>query len=226
MRLTYCVRGIKAHACSCARCTLCVLGEFPLGVSDLLEDGLRATMDRKRPHRHRPNRQPQHCRSFRRRGKGVPSLGQRTVHARQRPGNIQSVARRTSLRLNANGPHPGRQTGQFIGDHYQFVVQLLVIHALQYLVVPVQSPMEAVVGAAPQALAELHIVLPPLPDGPKETHPQAQRYWPGPWSGSSGRPCAAPGAVARCGCPFSPMTIPGAITVPGGSCRSCICAAA
>ena len=90
--------------------------------------------------------------------------------------NIKSVTRRPPLRLDADGPHPCRQFGQLIGYLYQLVVKLLIINAFKDLVVPVQSPVKTVVGTPPQPLAKLQIVLPPLSDGPKETHLRTQRY--------------------------------------------------
>ncbi|MBB6406118.1 hypothetical protein HNP00_003450 [Arthrobacter sp. AZCC_0090] len=42
--------------------------------------------------------------------------------------------------------------------------------------VPVKAAVEAVVSAPPQSFAKFSIVLPPLPDGPKESQSSAQRY--------------------------------------------------
>ncbi len=94
----------------------------------------------------------------------------------KRPGYIEAVARGTLLCLDANSPDARRQLGQFIGYLHEFVVQLVIVNALKNLVIPVQSPVEAVVGAAPQAFAKFQIVLPSLADGPKETHLRTQRY--------------------------------------------------
>ena len=98
------------------------------------------------------------------------------MHPCQGPRNIQAVAWGSSLRLDANGPHARRQLGKIIGDLHKLVVQLLIINALKNLVVPVQAAVETVVGASPQPLTELQIVLPSLADGPKETHERTQRY--------------------------------------------------
>lgn len=98
------------------------------------------------------------------------------MHTGKPSRDIQTVAGRPFLRLNADASHPWRQLGQFVGYLHELVVELLIIHALKDLVVPIQSPMETVMGAAPQPLAKLQIVLPPLPDGPKETHLGTQRY--------------------------------------------------
>lgn len=98
------------------------------------------------------------------------------MHACERPRNVQSVTGCLKLRLDADGTHPGRQVRQFIGNDHEFDVELFVFYALKHLVVPVKAAVEAVVSAPPQSFAKFSIVLPPLPDGPKESQSSAQRY--------------------------------------------------
>ena len=79
--------------------------------------------------------------------------------------NVQSVAGRPPLRLNANFPDAGREAGQLIGDLHQLSIELFVLHALEHLVVAVEAAVEPVMGTAPQALAKFGVVFPPLPGG-------------------------------------------------------------
>ena len=98
------------------------------------------------------------------------------MHTGKPSRDVQAVAGRPFLGFDADGPDPRRQLGEFVGYLHELVVELLIIHALKDLVVPIQSPMKTVMGTAPQPLAKLQIVFPPLPDGPKETHLRTQRY--------------------------------------------------
>ena len=178
MRLTSCPGGINAYACSCARLAYCCLSgpELPLRVSHLLEHRLSTPPDGQGSHRHGAHSQPQHRRRLCCGGQGITGLGQRPVHAGQGPGNVQSVARRTFLCLDANSPHTGRQLSELVGDLNQFAIELFIINALENLVISIQSTVETVMGAPPQPLAKLQIVFPSLADGPKETHLGTQRY--------------------------------------------------
>lgn len=98
------------------------------------------------------------------------------MHSCERPRDVQSVTWRPELRLDADGTDPGRQAGQFVRNDHEFDVQLFVFHALKHLVVPVKAAVEAIVGTPPESFAKFSIVLPSLPDGPKETQCSAQRY--------------------------------------------------
>lgn len=98
------------------------------------------------------------------------------MHPCERARNVQSVTWRAELRLDADGPDSGRQAGQFVGNEHEFDVKLFVFHALKHLVVPVKAAVEAIVGTPPQSFAKFSIVLPSLPDGPKESQCSAQRY--------------------------------------------------
>lgn len=94
------------------------------------------------------------------------------MDAGQRVGNVQRFAGRTPLRLHADGPYPDQQGRQSVGYFHQFVVEPVILNALKYLVKPVQAALEAVVGPAPQAPAEFHIILPPLPGGAEKAQPR------------------------------------------------------
>ena len=63
--------------------------------------------------------------------------------------NIQPVAGRAALRLNADLPDASGKRGQLVGYLHQLCVELVVLHAFENLVVPVQAAVEAVMGAAP-----------------------------------------------------------------------------
>ena len=150
--------------------------QLAFGVGNLFKDRLRPAPNGQCAHRNGPNGQPKHGRCFCRGGQGISSLGQSTVNTGERTRNVQAIARRPLLGFHADGPHTRRQLSQLIRNLHELVVELVVVDTLKDLVVPVQSAVKAIVGAAPEALTQLKIVLPPLPDGPKETHDQAQRY--------------------------------------------------
>lgn len=113
----------------------------------------------------------------------------------ERSGNIQPITGRTELRLHADRTNPGRQVRQLVGNDYEFTVELLVFDAFQHLVIPIKAAVKTVVGTPPQSFAKFSVILPPLPDGPKESQPGAQRYWPGWRSGSSTR-AGLPGSAS------------------------------
>lgn len=81
----------------------------------------------------------------------------------QRSRDVQSVAWRAPLRLRAHKADARRKRGKLVGDFQEFIVKLLVLHAFQHLVIPVQPAMEAVMGTTPETFAEFDVVLPPLP---------------------------------------------------------------
>ena len=87
----------------------------------------------------------------------------------QRARDVQSVAWRAALRLGAHKADPRRKRRELVGNFHEFIVELLVFHAFQHLVVPVQTTVEAIVGATPETFAEFGVVLPSLPCGRKES---------------------------------------------------------
>jgi hypothetical protein len=87
------------------------------------------------------------------------------VNPRQQPRNVQALAGRAALCLHADGTDTGRERGKLVGDFHEFFIQLRVFHPFQHLVIPVQSSMETVVGAAPKTFAKFGVVFPPLPGG-------------------------------------------------------------
>jgi len=137
----------------------------PLGVGHLLEHRLGAPVHGHGAHRDGTNGEPQHGCGFRSGGQGIARFGKRTVDPCQADRYVQSVAGRAPLRFHADSPHAFQQSGEFIGDLHQFAVELVVLHALEDLVEPVQPPVETVVGAAPQPLPQFRVVLAPLPGG-------------------------------------------------------------
>ena len=137
--------------------------KLPFGVVHLLEDGLGAAPDGRRAHGHGTDRKPKHGGRFGGGGQRVSSLGQGPVHVRKGGRDVQSFAGRTPLRLHADRPDPLQEGGEFIGNLHQLGVQLVVLHALKHLVEAVQSPVETVVGTAPQPLSQFRVILAPLP---------------------------------------------------------------
>jgi len=137
--------------------------KLPLGVVHLLEDGLGAAPHGRSAYRHGTDREPKHGRSFCGGGQRVSSLGQGPVHVREGGGYVQSFAGRTPLRFHADCPDPLQEGGEFVGNLDQLGVQLVVLHALKHLVEAVQSPVETVVGTAPQPLSQFRVILAPLP---------------------------------------------------------------
>lgn len=75
------------------------------------------------------------------------------MDAGERSGNVQPVAGRTELGLHADRTYPGRQVRQFVGNDYEFAVELFVFDTLQHLVIPIQASMKTVVGTPPQSFA-------------------------------------------------------------------------
>ncbi len=92
------------------------------------------------------------------------------MHTGQVPRNVQPLAGRTSLGLDANNTDTFQESCQLVGYFHQFGVKLLVFDTFEDLVIAVQAPVETIVGAAPEALAELSIVLAPLAGGSKKSH--------------------------------------------------------
>lgn len=173
-----------------------ILREVTLGVGHLLKHRLGAAAYRCCPHRNRPDGEPQHGGSLGSGGQRITGLGQGPVHTGQRPRDVEPVAGRPPLGLDADCTDTLQEPRQLIGDLHQFGVKLIVFHALKDLVIAVQSPVEAVMGAAPQALAELRIVLSPLTGGSKESHEEprgtVRGRGPGPQDGPAWRRAAAP----------------------------------
>jgi len=87
------------------------------------------------------------------------------VHVGEGNRYVQAFTGRTPLRLHAHRTHTLQEGGEFIRNLHQLGVQLVILHALEHLVEAVQSPVEAVVGASPQPLAQFRIILAPLPGG-------------------------------------------------------------
>ena len=92
------------------------------------------------------------------------------MHTCQVPGNVQTFAGRSPLGFDANNADALQEPHQLVGYFHKFGIQLLVLDTFEHLVIAVQAPMEAIVGATPKALPQLSIVLAPLAGGSKESH--------------------------------------------------------
>ena len=125
----------------------------PLGVVDLLQHGIGAPPHRRGPRRDRPKGEPEHRGRLSRHGQRIACRRQGPVNPCQRSRDIQSIAGKPPLGLDADLPHPGRESGELVGDVDEFAVQRLVFDPLEDLVVAVKSAVEPVMGAPPEALA-------------------------------------------------------------------------
>ncbi len=92
------------------------------------------------------------------------------MHTGQVARNVQPLAGRTSLGLDANNTDTFQERRQLVRNYHEFRIKLLVFDTFEDLVIAVQAPVKTIVGAAPKALAQLSIVLAPLAGGSKESH--------------------------------------------------------
>lgn len=92
------------------------------------------------------------------------------MHLEQRSRNIKSLTRMLRLRGNAARPHTREQLRQLIGEGGQIVVDGVILHTLEDLVVTVQPTPEPVMGTPPHPRTELGIILAALPGRREKRH--------------------------------------------------------
>ncbi len=137
-------------------------GKLPFRLGDVLDDKFGPSADILKPGRGKAPPfavEAGHGGGLRRRRQGIARPRQGAVDLDDGAGNVEALARPPGLRLHAHGAHPRQQLPQLVGDGYQFVVHVVVFHALEDLMIAVQAAAEPVMGAAPHAGAQLSIVL-------------------------------------------------------------------
>lgn len=186
------VRSARSGGCRTAAGSL---RKPPLGVVDLLYNGLSAPPHGCGTGRDGPNGEAEHRGRLGGHGEGIACRRQGPVDTCQRAGDVQSVAGKPPLGLRADLPHAGRERRELVGDVDELSVKLLVLEPLEDLVVAVESAVEPVMGAPPKPFAKFDVVPAALPSCAEEAQSRAKDT--GPDRGPGPRVRAAPRVLRR-----------------------------